>query len=184
MKAKNPKQSNATRSQKWFHRRRRRHDPREARPEGSQFPGTGWIAQLVHRLGLTRGLTLVEQAAVEGAPATRCSCSTCRSLIRQKFGNASSIRFHSARTFGYETNNIFSVLSQSRPRARNVRLVHCSSKKLRTWLGYACRLYRAKKDSLSQAASAASNLRYELAARIARTFANFAAKAIAPFEKI
>jgi len=24
------------------------HDPRKARPEGSQFPGTGWIAQLVH----------------------------------------------------------------------------------------------------------------------------------------
>ena len=24
------------------------HDPRKARQEGSQFPGTGWIAQLVH----------------------------------------------------------------------------------------------------------------------------------------
>ena len=35
-----------------FHRRRRRHDPREARPEGSQFRGTGWIAQVVHPLGL------------------------------------------------------------------------------------------------------------------------------------
>jgi hypothetical protein len=35
------------------------------------------------------------------------------------------------------------------------RLVHRSSKKRRTWLGYACWLYRAKKDSLSQAASAA-----------------------------
>jgi hypothetical protein len=55
MKAKNLKQSNATRSQKRFHRRRRWHDPREARPEGSQFRGTGWIAQLVHRLGLTPG---------------------------------------------------------------------------------------------------------------------------------
>ncbi len=117
------------------------------------------------------------------AGTVRCSCSTCRSSIWQRVGNASSIRFHSARTFGYETNNIFSVLSQSRRRARNVRLVHCSSKKLRTWLGYACRLYRAKKDSLSQAASAASNLRYELAARIARTFANFAAKPIARFGK-
>jgi hypothetical protein len=53
-----------------------------------------------------------------------------------------------------------------------------------TWLGYACRLYQAKKDSLSQAASAALNLRYELEARIARRFANFAAKAIAPFDKI
>jgi len=85
--------------------------------------------------------------------------------------------------FGYEKNNIFRVLSQSRRRARNVRLVHCSSKKLRTWFGYACRLYRAKKDSLSQATSAASELRYELAARIARTFANFAAKPIARFGK-
>ena len=27
---------------------REMHDPRKARPEGSQFPGTGWIAQLVH----------------------------------------------------------------------------------------------------------------------------------------
>jgi hypothetical protein len=72
--------------------------------------------------------------------------------------------------FGYEKNNIFSVLSQSRRRARNV-------------VSYACWLYRAKKDSLSQVASAASNLRYELAARIARRFTNFAAKAIAPFDK-
>jgi hypothetical protein len=53
-----------------------------------------------------------------------------------------------------------------------------------TSLGYACWLYRAKKDSLSQAASAASNLRCEPAARIARRFANFGAKAIAPFDKI
>src|SRR5438132_8303346 len=27
---------------------RKMHDPRKARPEGSQFPRTGWIAQLVH----------------------------------------------------------------------------------------------------------------------------------------
>jgi hypothetical protein len=27
---------------------REMHDPRKARREGSQFPGTGWIAQLVH----------------------------------------------------------------------------------------------------------------------------------------
>jgi hypothetical protein len=53
-----------------------------------------------------------------------------------------------------------------------------------TSLGYACWLYRAKKDSLSQAARAASNLRCEPAARIARRFANFGAKAIAPFDKI
>jgi hypothetical protein len=55
MNTKNLKQSNATRSQKRYHRLRRWHDPREARPEGSQFRGTGWIAQLVHRLGLTPG---------------------------------------------------------------------------------------------------------------------------------
>ena len=30
---------------------REMHDPRKARPEGSQFPGTGWIAQLVHTVG-------------------------------------------------------------------------------------------------------------------------------------
>ena len=53
MKTKDLKQSNTSRSQKWFHRPPGRHDPREARPEGSQFRGTGWIAQLVHRLGLT-----------------------------------------------------------------------------------------------------------------------------------
>ena len=52
MKTKNLGQSNATKSRKWFQRRRRWHDPRKARPEGSQFRGTDWIAQLVHRLGL------------------------------------------------------------------------------------------------------------------------------------
>jgi hypothetical protein len=40
---------------RWFYGPRRRLDPREARPEDSQFCGTGWIAQLVHRLGLTPG---------------------------------------------------------------------------------------------------------------------------------
>jgi hypothetical protein len=100
MKTKGLKQPNARRSQKGFYRPRRRHDPREARPEGSQFRGTGWIAQLVHRLGLTPGITLVERAAAEGAPAIRCSSSTCRSSIRQRFGNASSIRFRSARMSG------------------------------------------------------------------------------------
>jgi hypothetical protein len=54
----------------------------------------------------------------------------------------------------------------------------------RTALSYACWLYQAKKDSLSQAASAASELRHEPPARIARRFANFAAKAIAPFGKL
>ena len=172
MKTKDLKQSNASRSQKWLHRPRRRHDPRVARPP-SLFIDLVWL----------RRITLVEQAAAEGGLATRCLCSTCQFSIRQAVGNASSIRIHSARMFGYEKNNIFSVLSQSRRRARNVRLVHCSSKQLRTWLSYACWLYRAKKDSLSQAASAASNLRYEPAARIARRFANLAAKAIAPFSK-
>src|SRR4030095_4151471 len=55
MKTKDLKQPNACRSQKRFYPPCRRHDPREARPEGSQFRGTGWIAQLVHRLGLTPG---------------------------------------------------------------------------------------------------------------------------------
>jgi hypothetical protein len=50
--------------------------------------------------------------------------------------------------------------------------------------GYNARqAYQAKENSLSQAASVASNLRYEPAARIARRFANLAAKAIAPFGK-
>ena len=100
-----------------------------------------------------------------------------------KRGGAHQFVSFDEQLFGYEKNNIFSVFSQSPRRARNVRVVHCSSKKRRTWLTYACWLYQAKKDSLSQAASAASNLRYELAARIARRFANFAAKAIAPFGK-
>jgi hypothetical protein len=63
------------------------------------------------------------------------------------------------------------------------RLVHCSSKKRSAWFSYTCWLYRAKKNTLSLAARAALNLRYELAARIAGRFANLAAKAIAPFGK-
>jgi hypothetical protein len=55
MKTKDLKQPNASRSQKGFYPPRRWHDPHEARPEGSQFRGPGWIAQLVHRLGLTPG---------------------------------------------------------------------------------------------------------------------------------
>ena len=47
------------------------------------------------------------------AGTTRCSCSTCQSSIRQTVGNASSIRFRSARMFGHEKNNTFSVLSKS-----------------------------------------------------------------------
>jgi hypothetical protein len=35
----------------------------------------------------------------------QCSCSTCRSSIRQTFGNASSSRFRSATTFGSEEMN-------------------------------------------------------------------------------
>ena len=48
MKTTNLKQTSVAKPRKWFQRRRRWHDPSEARPEGSQFPGTGWIAQLVH----------------------------------------------------------------------------------------------------------------------------------------
>jgi len=48
MKTTNLKQTSVAKPRKWFQRRRRWHDPRKARPEGSQFPRTGWIAQLVH----------------------------------------------------------------------------------------------------------------------------------------
>jgi hypothetical protein len=48
MKTTNLKQTSVAKPRKWFQRRRRWHDPREARPEGSQFLRTGWIAQLVH----------------------------------------------------------------------------------------------------------------------------------------
>ena len=123
MKTKDLKQSNATRSQKWFHRPGRRHDP----------------------------MLVFNMSIFNSANSRECIFNS----LPQR-GNV-----------WYEKNNIFSVLSQSRRRARNVRLVHCGSKKRRTWLGYACRLYRAKKDSLSRATSAASELRYELAARIA-----------------
>ena len=81
------------------------------------------------------------------------------------------------------TSLAFFLLLSHGGRRETFRLVHCGSKKRRTSLSYACWLYQAKKDSLSQAASAASNLRYELVERIARRFANFAAKAIAPFGK-
>ena len=100
MKTRDLKQPNASISQNDFIEPRRRHDPREARPEGSQFRGTGWIAQLVHRLGLTPGITLVERAAAEGAPAIRCWSSTCRSLTLIAVGIGSSICFRSARTSG------------------------------------------------------------------------------------
>ena len=43
---------------------REMHDPRKARPEGSQFPGTGWIAQLVH--------------TVCSVVASRCDRTGCR----------------------------------------------------------------------------------------------------------
>ena len=54
MNVTNLTQSNMNKRPNWrkfLHPRRRRHDPREARPEGSQFPGTGWIVQLVHSFG-------------------------------------------------------------------------------------------------------------------------------------
>jgi hypothetical protein len=41
-------------------------------------------------------------------------------------------------------------------------------------LSYACWLYRIKKNTLSQARSAAADLRYESGARIAQRFASFA----------
>src|SRR6266446_8445104 len=37
MKTTNLKQTSVAKPRKWFQRRRRWHDPREARPEGSQF---------------------------------------------------------------------------------------------------------------------------------------------------
>src|SRR5438552_3232522 len=48
MKTTNLKQTNVAKQRKFLQWRRRWHDPREARPDGSQFPRTGWIAQLVH----------------------------------------------------------------------------------------------------------------------------------------
>ena len=73
MNALNRKENNPNPSRRrhgWFPSRRRRHDPREARPEGSQFHGNGWIAQLVHRLGL--------------APAHHSARTGCR---RKRFGD-------------------------------------------------------------------------------------------------
>ena len=37
-----------------FHRPRRRRDPRQARPEGSQFQKTGWIVQLFGLVAASR----------------------------------------------------------------------------------------------------------------------------------
>jgi len=50
---------------------RKMHDPRKARPEGSQFPRTGWIAQLVH--------------TVCSVVASRCDRTGCR---RRRSGDA------------------------------------------------------------------------------------------------
>ena len=50
---------------------REMHDPRKARPEGSQFPRTGWIAQLVH--------------TVCSVVAPRCDRTGCR---RRRSGDA------------------------------------------------------------------------------------------------
>ena len=63
MKTTNLKQTNVAKPRKWFQRQRRWHDPREARPEGSQFRGTGWIAQPVHVPVSLRRLASVERAA-------------------------------------------------------------------------------------------------------------------------
>ena len=47
----------------YFRKQRREHDPRAARPEGSQFRRTGWIAQPVHVPVSLRRLASLEQAA-------------------------------------------------------------------------------------------------------------------------
>lgn len=47
----------------WFRARRREHDPRGARPEGSQFCGTGWIAQPVRVPDSLQRLASIERAA-------------------------------------------------------------------------------------------------------------------------
>jgi hypothetical protein len=59
-------QRNKNKRRKWWTSllpRRRRHDPREARPAGSQFHGTGWIAQPVHVPLSLRRLASIERAA-------------------------------------------------------------------------------------------------------------------------
>jgi hypothetical protein len=63
MKTTNLKQTSVAKPRKRFHWRRRWHDPRDARPEGSQFPRTGWIAQPVQVPVLLRRLASVERAA-------------------------------------------------------------------------------------------------------------------------
>jgi hypothetical protein len=87
MKAKNLKQSDASGSQKRFHRPRRRHDP----------------------------MLVFNMSVFNLAKSRECIFNSLPPR-----GNV-----------WYEKNNIFSVLSQSRRRARNVRPVHCSSKKRR-----------------------------------------------------
>ena len=95
MKTKDLKQSNASGSQKRFHRPRRWHDPREARPEGSQFRGTGWIAQLVHRLGL--------------APAHHSGRTGCR---RRRFGDPMLVFNMSVFNSAKVRESVFDSLSQ------------------------------------------------------------------------
>jgi hypothetical protein len=56
---------NQKKSRRWLRARRRWHDPRQARPEGSQFDGTGWIAQPVNVPVSLRQLASVERAAAE-----------------------------------------------------------------------------------------------------------------------
>jgi hypothetical protein len=69
----------------------------------------------------------------------------------------SSVRFCSVRMSGHEKSNYAGL--------------------------YARQAYQTKKDSLSQPATAARNLRYETDATIAQRFANFAAKASPAFGK-
>ena len=63
MKTTNLKQTNVAKQRKFLQWRRRWHDPREARPEGSRFRRTRWIAQPVHVPVSLRRLALVERAA-------------------------------------------------------------------------------------------------------------------------
>ena len=63
MKTTNLRQPSVAKPPKRFQWRRRWHDPRDARPEGSQFRRTRWIAQPVHVPVSLRRLASVERAA-------------------------------------------------------------------------------------------------------------------------
>ena len=82
MKTTNLKQTSVAKPRKWFQPRHRWHDPREARPGGSQSRGTGWIAQSVHVPVSLRRLASVERAAAarrSGDPMLVLNMSTFNS---------------------------------------------------------------------------------------------------------